>query len=705
MSTKVSRFTKTSSRKRVVKAAVPETREPNVSIPEMNPQTKSNTPSNDESTELAMSGSTGRRGVNLNILNEILHLTSAGSVKVYAKRGGDDKDSMPDTLQYILVINAANNVYMLVSNQLYKPTSANMFNVLQLYNANSYNVYLYTDFKASIVRMLDKKYFQSTNEELTRQIALALNNISGSVVGDVILGDISEELSTFYWSYMCSRNIGYAARPKRISYPSIRIYPKYNIVRIPRELQQLIVHMYDRFDELKGMLHMNKDTGYYSVTVRDIANPNIKTEVDVICRHQYMQLMGIDKQTIAIECFRAGRCKYCNEDLPPAATADEMELPSKVYSLMYGFIECVKTQINANVMINQLVKAFSACVQDLQNSLANEDNMLAMAAIFLFKVYSVCFEKALLDFSKTKLSTYLTLLDSKMSILGVNRKNVFTQIDQSIFSSMSVENLVHDSINKPANFDDSFLYNVLYSDSSKKVIQDAFEKGTIPSLNASVYAKYCALWKFKTTLINSKNVNTAYKPKLSNDKSEEYLKHFFESTCDYFCPVHLMHEYNSTHEGGKICIYCGLAKDGSNERDILKKVMLTLTTSFTIDETRNANSFSVKGDDVNEIVGKLGKMNPDELLTRHVTLGSFEINKIIMDRIKEKVHPSVRNLVNSLLKFELSKAANVKQDSNEECTYYINALSYIVENDLCKASLVYETLCQAYAPIKNIMIL
>lgn len=510
------------------------------------------------------------------ILNEILDIQNKDVKNPYfATPTNEKKDEREYTFSFIingLFINANNMRYNIV--QRMNPEIGQQ--LMQILYSNR-NIYMNHTLKSDILAdFLNRN--QYGDDELLTQIYKYTNmihqylpnqkyyyqKISGSNI-------LFHYMYQYIWEYYRNRNINYIIENKnkiKLNIKNIEKF-KYGIAKIPKELFYKFNRIEENINEVKDLLKLNKDIGYYVYIINNI-------EIPVLCKHVFMTITGINPADISIECYSDGRCKYCGQNMIDYndRMTDTLSLP--VISLIYKFISTISENMDISSLYFSLYDMIYKSIN--RNKInKNDDNMiLAFTSLFLLKIYLEV--KSYIKWNKSKLSKFTDTITLYTSIVGWDKDKIDNNINnEEIFGDFSgIKNLVLSKIYNAENdkHTESYLYNVLFgindtkvSNTFQKIYEKGFEKVEIYN---SLYIKLLlSYWKFPDLI----GMLKLFKGK---ESYYEFLKliitksttgeQFFNIMCQYYCPVNNIHVWKSNK-----CEYCSLNKDLSNEHEIYIK--------------------------------------------------------------------------------------------------------------------------------------
>ena len=178
-----------------------------------------------------------------------------------------------------------------------------------------------------------------------------------------------------YSKYKCNKSI--------TAYNSPKIKIKYDITLIPKDLQNKFNKPGRYFDEIKNVLKLDKDTGFYSYYLES-------SKIPILCTHEYMIYDGKPLAEVSISCYKKGKCKYCGQELNAYHEQLKESLPPKIYDLIYKYMETINENIEESSLMFTL---FSLIYDSIKINVDKADvknydaSIIAFTGLYLYAVY------------------------------------------------------------------------------------------------------------------------------------------------------------------------------------------------------------------------------------------------------------------------------------------------------------------------------
>lgn len=554
--------------------------------------------------------------------------------------------------------------------------AVNMVNALNKNNIR--NIITSNIFRAILITIADKAH---SSDEAPDYI-----NVRTPVVGDFICDDsgsdkvanltgsdnVVEYANTHYASLMTTKSVSESIVRTPIQLVGVRIKPRYKIVRVPKDVQMWLnsLHMY--FDELKPLLKYNDKTGHYYISVG-------KDKLDVLCRHLYMFYSGESYQTITLECYYRGRCKYCGAPMVAFVEDTSVRLPTKIYSIIYTFVSSIKTTVNESLLISNLIKLVSAEIV-AKSQLKSEDDMVSFAYLYLYKCYLDT--KDTIVYVKKSVNTVIDKSIEAAVRFGINRKELEKSLNELFRDTSSIAKVFEDVLFVEGDFDNSFLTNVMM-DTASKMILDAFKNNKIALLNETVMLYHFREWNYKYTVKRTTEKCSIVLKRPSKNESEKVLQAFFQKVWKVLCPANGAHVFAN----GK-CTFCGISSKGTNVDEVFKKYMFELANSFVISTETELNYIKVEKRKVD-----VSKYSADELYKLHLpelTQSQKAFIKGAMEKMPLPIHVFIRSVVGDVSDEDMK---------GKEARYIL----YAIDNKLISSSMMASILINTYMPLRKIL--
>lgn len=409
------------------------------------------------------------------------------------------------------------------------------------------------------------------------------------------LADLSSYAMMIAYKLKHGRYNHYICDSSKTDYNSPKIKDKFHIVLVPKDLQHKFTKPGKYFDELKAILKLNPENGFYSYSVDNTLLP-------VLCTHEYMIYEGRPLSEVSIQCYKKGKCKYCGQELNAYHEQVKDNLPPKIYDLIYKYMDT----INENIEVSSLMFVlFSLIYDSIKTNVDNADvknydsTVVAFAGLYLYVVYMKT--KTAINYNN-KINKFLdsvkkywaevgwtsNMIDSATTNTSMftNMSNITELIREKIYTNdIKFLDLLPASILFGVNVDPKDYDKLEAKTEMQKMWKDGVDK--VKQFNELFEKTLLKFWKFdrikdKVNDIGKEKINTEFSLfdiKKSDVKNGEK---FFFTTCGTYCPVSSFHSWGAggSSGSGNVCSYCGLKKDLSNKQEVYNKYQLEINSSY-----------------------------------------------------------------------------------------------------------------------------
>ena len=488
-------------------------------------------------------------------------------------------------------------------------------------------------------------------------------------------------------------------------YISPKIKNVYNIILIPKDLQNKFNKPRKYFKELKEILKLNPDTGFYSYIIEN----NI---IPVLCTHEYMIYDGKALSEVSIQCYKKGKCKYCGQELSAYHEQIKENLPPKVYDLIYKYMSTINENIEENSLIHSL---FSLIYDSVKVNLNTKDiknytaSVIAFTALYLYVVYIKT--KDTINYN-IQVNRFLDSIKKYWSEIGWTMDTVNNAINNTdIFSNMTnIESIIKDSIyTNDITFLDALPLSILFGKNvdpknindleAKTKMQKLWKSGisNVEKFNEMFYKALLTLWKFtnikqNVSDISKRNINVSYDLydiKIADTKNGEK---FFTIVADDYCPVSTKHNWNN-----KKCTQCGLNKDKSNIKEIYTKYQNIINNSYLQrpkvlpDDRFNISKLYNKS--------QIDNYKPSDLFEKYLIIENYVLQQHIIKSIDEGLYKD------EIIKFISTMTTLDISEIDQEPAFIKKSLCFIIDKQIKPANEILNELKYIYFKVKNIDLL
>ena len=459
--------------------------------------------------------------------------------------------------------------------------------------------------------------------------------------------------------------IGTAKIPKTTFNNSFK--SQFNVIKVPREISDLIKNIQLYFSVIKNKLKLNEKTGYYEMIYNNAAFP-------ILCRHVYMTLNDENLYTISDECSINGSCKYCGDVLASIDFDDTTLLPSTIAELVYILLNKFDSLDDEGIflyMYNLLSSIIDKYVE------FNDENFdgkaIAVCSLYCYAIFQEAVRENILN-PETLTSTFKKLAThcaevgwDEQKIDDLLKSGMFTNLDQIVRNLTTGFKAMGEIMEIEDIFQQTARKEIIELRSKDRLNEFMFllRQAKIDSLILDEYAKKIS----KYTDIN-------YKISLKEfDTTKFDTFNIFSDIIEHNCIIHGVHDYNGT-----VCKYCGLKKNLSNIEDIYNKYNIYFNTNFDMLPVVNFKP-TVKAEDKSKLDNMLKKCKPFEKAVDHIKQ-LFNLNdnewKFMFKQIN-RLHYQIVSDIKTLI------VNTVKEDiklSNEDI---IRLLVYLEETGINKS--------------------
>lgn len=527
----------------------------------------------------------------------------------------------------------------------------------------------------------------------------AINNVNSTIPFYKTIGILNNYIKTIPYQHI----------PKQVSINSLIPYDTknlkyaYKIVSIPKDIQIKFMKLGKYFDEIKKILKYNNKNGFYSYELEGLLIP-------IVCKHEYMYLEGVSPAEVSIECYKDGLCKYCGQEINAYHERINEEMPSKVYDLIYKFIKSIGDNVEGDslaiIFYNMIYKVVTTNIKNTSTK-GYEAGVIALAALFLYKVYTTTKDKIIFN---NKVSKFLDNVMEYCASVGWNKEkmetlsksnNLFADIDNivSIIKSKIYTNNIKFVNGLPISvlFEKSVYPDDFSKLEAKNTEQKLFLSGyeNMIKFNILLDKKTLEKWVFELVMKNMKaieDMKCRYKTKSIEVEIAKHGEVFFDKIWATYCPDGGNHEYESG-----VCKKCGIKKDGSNKKEIYIKW----------DNVINNNHVSKPSmlDDAKFKIGKcwdiddIKKYDPARLFDTYLQVNNQNEKMTLEKMIKEgKCLGKALKLISTLTTFEVSKLGKSSED-------VMKWYSFIIDKGIKTSEEMLNEIEYIYLPIKNVKLL
>ena len=416
-----------------------------------------------------------------------------------------------------------------------------------------------------------------------------------------------------------------------------KLNKKFNVIKLPKHLTNIIYHINYYFNQIKDKLKFNEKTGFYNITYEN-------NEYPLICRHTYLSLIGKSQYEISTLCCVNSQCKYCGDSMIDYYYDDESDIPNSVPVLVYKLIDLSESSNDDDMFRNIFIKCTSVISKFVNKTDENYENKAsAIVSIYIYKIIKEAIKQnQISEYSKKVISLIKLITDYCVLVEWDNQK---------IETLLNNENLFTDI---------SSVTDLLFKDQKNNKVEDNIEYifKNFSSNELKQFKKDNKLANFNDTLLNLILDNTDFKfineliktiELLSNVINENEIifstenntLDLFEKLIKYYCPENFIHDWND-----KKCKHCGVLKNFENTPQIYEKYKLSFNNNFILSSENKLQKFKVTELNNEDITKKINSIKENEIkehIIKRLNISEDEY-KIIDQRMFE-VMPYIQSYI------------------------------------------------------------
>lgn len=496
----------------------------------------------------------------------------------------------------------------------------------------------------------------------------------------------------------------YTCKSSTTKYTSPLIKNKFNVVLIPKDLQNKFNKPGKYFDEIKNILKLNTDNGFYSYQLENINIP-------ILCTHEYMVYEGKPLSEVSIKCYKKGKCKYCGQELSAYHEQIKENLPPKIYDLIYKYIATISENIEESSLMYTL---FSLIYDSIKENVDRSDvknydaSVVSFAALYLYVVYIKT--KSSINYNNNKINKFLDSAKKYWAEVGWTNEIIENAAkNTTMFSNMSnITGLIREKIyTNKITFLDLLPVSILFGENveledydkleAKTKMQQLWKSGEnkVKQFNDLFNKALLSLWKFnyiKNSVenIGKEKINTSFE--IFNVKSSTIKngEKFFFATCDTYCPVNEFHEWSDKSQ----CKKCGLKKDKSNKKEIYDKYQAEINNSYL----QKPHVLADRRFKIDKLFNKkqIEAYQADDLFKKYLIIDNHILKQSLDKAINDKLY------LDEILKF-ISTVTTIEMNELDDNPDFIKkSIGFIIDKEIKSESEVLNELKNIYFKIKNI---
>lgn len=496
----------------------------------------------------------------------------------------------------------------------------------------------------------------------------------------------------------CTKYTRKSAATKYVS-PLIKLVNK--ITLIPKDLQQKFYKPGKYFDEVKNVLKLNPETGFYSYKLDDLLIP-------ILCTHEYMTYDGKSPSEISIECYKKGKCKYCGQELMAYHEQYKENLPPKIYDLIYRYIGTISENIEESALMYSLFTLIYDAIQENINKadVKNYDaTVVAFSALYLYAIYTNT--KETINYNNHRINRFLDSAKKYWSEVGWTNDTIEEAINDSpILSNMkNVEEIIKEKIYKnEIKFSDLLPVSTLFDKNiepkdydklePKSETQKLWKTGKMENFNKLFDKAQLILWKFvliKNFIdkMSKEKIKVNFEiPNIKQSTVKNGEKFFFAS-CGTYCPASEFHVFSSG-----ACKFCGIKKDLSNKKDIYNKFQNVINNSY-LQEPYILSNERFK---IDKLYHKkdIEAYKADDLFEKYLVIDNHVLKQSLNKSIEKGEHlDETLNFISGLTTIEIN-------DLDKTPEFIKKSICFIIDKKIKSVDDVLNELKNIYFKIKSV---
>lgn len=495
----------------------------------------------------------------------------------------------------------------------------------------------------------------------------------------------------------------YTCKLSYTKYISPLIKNKFNVVLIPKDLQKKFNKPGKYFEEIKNVLKINTDNGFYSYQLEN-------AKIPILCTHEYMIYEGKPLSEVSIKCYKKGKCKYCGQELSAYHEQIKENLPPKIYDLIYKYMSTINENIEESSLMYTL---FSLIYDSIKENVDKSDvknydaSVVSFAALYLYVVYTKT--KGSINYNN-KINKFLDSAKKYWTEVGWTNEIIENATkNTNIFSNMSnITELIREKIyTNKITFLDLLPISILFSEKVEPKDYDKLEAKTkmqklwksgedkVKQFNELFNDALLSRWKFNyiknsVESIGKEKINTSFEIFSVKSSKIKNGEKFFFATCETYCPVSEFHEWDDKHT----CKKCGLKKDKSNKKEIYDKYQVEINNSYlqkphVLDDERFK---------IDKLFAKeqIDAYKADDLFTKYLIIDNHILKQSLEKSIDNKLY------LDEILKF-ISTMTTIEIKNLEPSPEFIKkSIGFIIDKKIKSENEVLNELKNIYFKIKNI---
>jgi hypothetical protein len=458
---------------------------------------------------------------------------------------------------------------------------------------------------------------------------------------------------------------------------------KHVIVNIPKEMQLKLLKPGKFFSEISSLLHLSKESNFYTYSISG-------QEIPVLCKHEYMLYNNEPLDKIADECYKFGKCKFCNQELVAYHERGKEMLHPASYNIIYQFIECFNEHIDETRLLNYICNILIDELKPYTDITSVKE--LAFTSVFLLKIHTLT--KGVILYN-SHFHSFQGRIKENCANAGwpwttvqriVGDENEFTGLKDclEIVKSFRPMNLYeqHPDISivsalfeKVCNLGDKLV--------ATTKIQEIYLKGEVVAFNRAITDNVYKNWNMKKYFDpKSRKITVSKVTRTSIDKQPSRTSlNFFQRVWFSYCPAGGVHNFVK-----KICKHCGIDDAGSNLSTVFQKYEHVISNLYSEPYAVP----DIKKERPRDIIKELAAEEPIPFPT---------LNTNMLERLIAEI-PNHDTEIIKFIKSALSLPSITLPENVLD--FILKALTYMGKNKFSE-QVIYQELINICFPIRNML--
>lgn len=382
------------------------------------------------------------------------------------------------------------------------------------------------------------------------------------------------------------RNVKYTehvSKEKGMVYKNVlKVKQTYNVLKLPKELLQIIRHINYYFNDIKSQLVLNDKTGYYYLSHKDMVIP-------VMCKHIYMTMNKNSLQEISKECYYKGQCKFCGDSLTTYEDEDTSSIPSSIAEMIFKLMKVVN--VSDDDIFLGLYNMFSEVIRSFVESDSKdyENQAAGIVSLFVYKIILLMLDQSIVTRDNKYVNDVILSVNDYCSTIGWTESNI-TQLLSNETLFRNVQRFINVLLDKHEGADVEDVMEIIFEQHSSDDLKKMKESGMMDDYNNGLRKLILNIFKYDYLIPNIESVENT-KLETNVEKIERVgfntFKLFSEISLSY-CPEGVVHDWKNG-----VCNKCKLRDDNSNVTDIYDRYEQLFNSSFDMKPVSNLGKIEV----------------------------------------------------------------------------------------------------------------